>query len=135
MALKMAFPKGLKRSRVIPLYKSGDVLDPSNYRSLSLLSCISNIFEKVLQAQLYRYLIKFNILNDSQFGFIENLSTVEAIVSLCESIGKIEHCSKTEIFLDFKKAFDTVNHKILLEKRERYGALGITLALFETYDR
>ena len=81
--------------RVIPLYKSGDVHDPSNYRPISLLSCISKIFEKVLKAQLYRYFIKFNILNDSQFGFREKLSTVEAIVSLCESIGKIENCSKT----------------------------------------
>ena len=63
------FPKCLKRSRVIPLYKSGDVHDPSNYRPISLLSCISKIFEKVLKAQLYQYFIKFNILNDSQFGF------------------------------------------------------------------
>ena len=56
-----------------------------------------------------------------------------ATVSLCESIGKIENCSKTGIFLDFKKAFDTVNHKILLEKLERYGIRGKTLALCENY--
>ena len=97
------FPKRLKRSRVKPLYKSGDVLDPTNYRPISLLSCISKFIEKVLKAQLYRYLIKFNILNDSQFVFREKLSTVETIVSLCESIRKIEHCSKTGIFLNFKK--------------------------------
>ena len=61
------------------------------------------------------------------------MSTVDDIVSLCESIGKIENCSKTGIFLDFKKAFDIVNHKILLEKLERYGIRGKTLALFENY--
>ena len=121
------------RSRVIPLYKSGDIHDPSNYRPISLLSCISKIVEKVLKAQLYRYFIKFNIFNNSQFGLREKISTLDAIVSLCDSFGKIENCSKTGIFLDFKKAFDTVNHKILLEKLERYGIRGKTLALFENY--
>ena len=108
---------------------------PSNYRPISILSCFSKIIEKMMYERLYKFLDSFAILYTLQFGFCESHSTSHALLSLTEKIKKSINNGKfgCGIFLDLQKAFDTVNHKILLQKLERYGIRCKVLDLFESY--
>ena len=130
------FPKELKIAKVIPLYKNkGSINDISNYRPISMLSVFSKIFEKLIHNEVSNFFDSHNLFSSSQYGFRQKHSTVHALINavsnLQESID--EGNSALGIFVDFSKAFDTVNHTILLHKLENYGIRGTVHKLLSSY--
>ena len=131
------FPEKLKWAIVSPIYKNQDldVHQFNSYRPISLLPTISKVFEKIIYKQLYTYMNTNNLLNASQYGFRKAHSTELAALEMVDRIGKELDNNKTpiSIFLDLSKAFDTLNHKILITKLHYYGMDELTLAWFKSY--
>ena len=125
----------MKLAKIIPIFKTGSKLLVTNYRPISLLSVFSKIFEKIAHKQLYDFLINQSIIYESQFGFQRGRSTVHSLIEIIENIRNcIDHNNYgCGIFIDLKKAFDTVNHKILIQKLEHYGVRGKSLDWFTSY--
>ena len=134
-SLQGVYPKGLKLSKINPIHKKGSKLDISNYRPISLLSNINKIIEKLMFNRLYTFLEDHKCIYNLQFGFRKNHSTNHAILSIIE---KIQDAIKNNnfaigIFIDLQKAFDTVNHSILLKKLHHYGIQNNANKWFESY--
>ena len=129
------FPDSFKLANIIPLYKADDPMCFNNYRPVSLLCVLSKIFEKVMYSRLISFLEKYKILIKYQFGFRKYHTTYMALMVLVDEITKaLENDNYViGIYLNFSKAFDTVNHEILLSKLHHYGIRGIALEWFKSY--
>jgi len=120
-------PTDFKLANIIPVYKEGSRTCLSNYRPISLLSVFNKLLERLMYNRLIKYLVHSNIFYNKQFGFRTRHSTDHAILCIIDKMQRaIENRNiSCGIFLDFSKAFDTVNHNILIKKLEHYGIRGI----------
>ena len=130
------FPNGMKIAKIIPIPKTKTDLDlPSNYRPIAILSFFSKIFEKIMTDKLYKFFMKFNVLYDYQFGFRPHYSTKLALIETTDFIRESLDLNYyvAGIFLDMSKAFDSLDHNILLHKIYNYGIRGNVYEWMKSY--
>ena len=129
------FPNILKIARVIPLHKGGSKKQVKNYRPISILPILSKIFEKVMKSRIVCFFEKFELFSPNQFGFRGNKSTTDAILKfLDEDYSSLESKNMLlSIYLDFSKAFDTIDHHLLCQKLNYYGIRRNVNKWFESY--
>ena len=129
------FPNKLKIAKVIPIFKKGTKNDMNNYRPISVLPAFSKVLEKIVYNRFIVFIESNNLLSRSQYGFRQNRSTTAAVLQLADHI--LQEFDKNKfvigIFLDFTKAFETVDHQILLSKMEHMGVRGVALQWFKNY--
>ena len=129
------FPKQWKRAKVIPIHKSGDKESPSNYRPISILPCVSKILERVVQRQIISYLHKNDILSSAQSGFRPLHSTITTLLKVTDdwlhAMDRKEYTGA--VFIDLKKAFDTVDSDVLIKKLNMIGINGTSCLWFKNY--
>ena len=130
-----SFPDRMKVAEIIPFYKGKEMDNMINYWPISLLITLSKLLEKIMYRRLYSILECNNILYNSQYGFRSRRSCKQAITELVgyilQSKNHNKHCAS--IFLDLSKAFDTLDHSVLLQKLERYGIRGTAQDWFSSY--
>ena len=129
------FPDNLKLAKVIPLFKKGDPTSINNYRPISLLLALSKIFKRVIYNQINNYFTLNNPYYERQYGFRSKHSTELAALDIIDTItSRMEKGNiPITIYLDSSKAFDTLNHTILMNKLKFYGIQGRSLNLSENF--
>ena len=129
------FPNCFKTAKVIPIYKQGDKMEMGNYRPISILSTFSKILEKLIYNRTQSFLEKLFIILPTQYGFRPAYSTSHAMTDILTSTLDNINVNKNTalLLLDLKKAFDTVNHDILLNKMNHYDIRGIANSLFASF--
>lgn len=129
------YPTRLKIAKIIPIYKKESKLNCQNYRPISILPSLSKIFEYVMHEQLLNYFTTYNLFTDQQYGFRPNRSTELAAIELMDhNIGLMKSGqTPLNIYIDLSKAFDCLNHSILLRKLAHYGLDQSAIKLLESY--
>jgi hypothetical protein len=138
LSLETGFvPKQLKIAKIVPVFKEGDCHDFNNYRPISLLSSFSKLLEKIVAKQILRFLHINYIIYKHQYGFRAGHNTSHPVLHLSEkiydSLNQKPSAKTLTIFIDLKKAFDTVDHSILLKKMEHYGIQNSSNLWFKSY--
>ncbi len=126
-------PDPLKLAAIVPIFKSGDKSMPSNYRPISLTPIMMKIFERIIRKQIVEFLTRHDLLNPTQHGFRAGRSCLSALLSVYDDLmmALSEDCGSVDmIYLDFAKAFDKVDHGILLHKLRSMGVTGKLGTLF-----
>ena len=129
------FPNKMKKAKVIPVYKAGNKQHYTNYRPISLLSQFSKVLEKLFGERLDLFVEKNALLSDNQYGFRANRSPSMALIELTEEIisNTNNKLYTVGVFVDLKKAFDTIDHKILIRKMMKYGFRGVVSNWLKSY--
>ena len=129
------FPDDLKMAKITPIYKKGERSDPGNYRPISILPTLSKIIEKHIASQLRDFLQSFDLLQKEQSGFRQHHSCQTALTKLTDMwLKEMDEGNLTgTIFLDFTKAFDLVDHKVLIQKLGLYNFDNYSLKWFTSY--
>ena len=126
----------LKIAKIVPIFKEGDIDDPSDYRPIWLLPVLGKTCERIIFKRAQSYVDKFNIIRNTQFGFRLNKSAVDAILNLLKEVSTSLSNKKLTVqntYLDLTKAFDTVDYSNLLIKLEQMGFRRPVLNLVESY--
>ncbi|CAH2093523.1 unnamed protein product [Euphydryas editha] len=129
------YPDLLKTAIIRPIFKRGSHRDYTNYRPMAILSTINKIFEKVVMKQIGEFLDKHSVLTSSQHGFRSNKNTATALSEFSDDVNNAfnNRDMVVVLYIDFKKAFDTLEHECLLQAMEECGIRGPVNAWFRNY--
>jgi len=134
LSLKTGYiPQEFKISRVVPIFKAGKKDDFGNYRPISIIPAFSKLFELIVNDQVRSYFNCYNLFSNAQYGFRKGSNPTLAVAKFMDAIFKRRKDISLGIFVDVKKAFDSVDHQILLKKLEYYGFRGVELELMKNY--
>ena len=132
---KSIYPSNMKKSVIIPIHKNNNKNNIENYRPISIIPQFSKIIEKIIIKRINNFIEKNNIISSNQYGFKKKSNTLHTIYALINNITNSidKHDKIAAVFVDIKKAFDTIDHKILFIKLYKYGIRGQTLNLIKSY--
>ena len=128
-------PNDMKIAKVVPIYKKDSPQQFGNYRPVSVLPTFSKILERIVHDRCYDFMVKHDVLYQKQYGFRNNHTTYMAVLDFVKDVSKASDNNKLTlgVFMDLSKAFDTIDHNILLDKLYHYGFRGISHAWFSDY--